>query len=409
MRVVYLTPWYSEGMGYAENKLPKALARAGIDMHLVTSDLQVYPFSETYSEVYEPFLGPPRVEPCEKVIDGYRLHRLPSRRKALLRRYSALFGPSQSYLSGLVDKLRELQPDVIHMNDTCLHAYRTVWAFRNEPCKLFLEFHKHKSVMAGALAARDALIWRLYRRMVGNFLSRHIEACFPISTDAAEVAAELYGIDSAKIQVMPLGVDTDWFHPPRDEADAAAAGKWRAEWGVEPDEIVVVYTGRFTAAKGPAILAAAVDRLRADDIPVRAVFFGAGEAHETAKIKAARGCLCHDFVQASELPAIYRAADVGVWPRQESLSQLDMLASGRPIVISADVQATERVDGCGLTYTEGDPESLAEQLRRLRDPHLRAELGAVGEARIAENYSWDAVARQLKEIYAEALEEREAP
>ena len=77
MRIAIISDWFSEKMGYSENCLPKALAALGHEVHLVTSDAQVYFDSPFYAETYEPFIGPPVVPTGVRDHDGYVLHRLP--------------------------------------------------------------------------------------------------------------------------------------------------------------------------------------------------------------------------------------------------------------------------------------------------------------------------------------------
>src|ERR1700730_6482169 len=118
MKVVFISPWYSEGMGYSENMFPKALARLGVDVHLVTSTAQIYYYSPNYDKVYKPYLGPKFVDSGTKEINGYTLHRLP------------FYEPSNIYkgpgIRGLYEYLDELKPDVIQtfeiMLDTSFDA-----------------------------------------------------------------------------------------------------------------------------------------------------------------------------------------------------------------------------------------------------------------------------------------------
>lgn len=90
-------------------------------------------------------------------------------------------------------------------------------------------------------------------------------------------------------------------------------------------------------------------------------------------------------------------------PRQESTSQLDAMACGLPIIISDETHVPERVEGTGRTYAAGDPEDLARVLEELKDPGLRARLGAAGAARIQRDYSWRANARTRLDAYRAAL------
>jgi len=69
MRIVVVADWFSEKMGYSENCLPKALASLGHEVHLVTTEAQVYYNQPTYRATYEPFIGPPIVPRVVKAHD----------------------------------------------------------------------------------------------------------------------------------------------------------------------------------------------------------------------------------------------------------------------------------------------------------------------------------------------------
>src|ERR1035437_8374532 len=102
MRIAIISDWFSERMGYAENCLPKALASLGHDVHLITTDAQVYFDSPDYASTYEPFIGPPIVPTGEKSLDRYTLHRLPPRRWGGRLRIEGLYG-----------KLNSIRPDIV--------------------------------------------------------------------------------------------------------------------------------------------------------------------------------------------------------------------------------------------------------------------------------------------------------
>ncbi len=206
-----------------------------------------------------------------------------------------------------------------------------------------------------------------------------------------------------KASLCTLGVDTDLFHPAEDEAARQARAQLRETLGFAPSDIICIYTGRFSKDKNPLCLAQAIDVLTKQGESFRGLFVGNGPPAEVAAIRTCAGCTIHPFVPVRELPPLYRAADIGVWPQQESTSMLDAAAAGLPIVISDRVKALERVQGNGLTYHEGDPQDLARALQRLRDEDMRRQLGRAGAAKIAAEYSWLAIARRRVADYEAAL------
>ena len=58
LKIAIVSGFYSEGMGYSENCLSKALAKLGHDVHVVTSTYNVYGSEPLYDADYREFLGP---------------------------------------------------------------------------------------------------------------------------------------------------------------------------------------------------------------------------------------------------------------------------------------------------------------------------------------------------------------
>src|SRR5262249_7589284 len=154
----------------------------------------------------------------------------------------------------------------------------------------------------------------------------------------------------------------------------------RGELGFAEEDIVCIYTGQFTDAKNPLVLGHAVARLRAAGLPVRGLFIGAGP--QSRQLAACEGCGQLPFMPHRDLPPYYRAAEIGVWPTQESMSMLDAAACGLPIIVNDTLLATERIEGNGITYRLNDAADLAEKIGLLRDPAYRQQLGSTGARRM---------------------------
>jgi glycosyltransferase involved in cell wall biosynthesis len=394
MRIVVISDWFAEQTGYAENCLPKAFATLGHDVHLVTSNVQPYYNLPTYAQTYERFLGPPIVAAGVKPLDGYTLHRLPYREWR-----------GRLHLQGLYGTLRKLRPDVVQTFDIhTLSTYVTVLGKILTGYRVFLEAHTHASVIdmdpASLTRKRRFHLWA-YRNLLGPLVSRFSDRCYPISPDAADIATHHHGIQKNKVVVESLGVDADVFQPADTPERKDGRRRLRERLGFGEQEIVCVYTGRFSADKDPLCLAKAIDRLAAAGQPYRGLFVGNGP--QESAIRALRGNVVHEFVPFKEVARFYHASEIGVWPRQESTSQLDAAACALPLILSDTITVRERVEGNGLLYREGSDEDLANRLLELRDPAVRTVMGEHGAAKVREQFSWDVIARRRIHDYEEAL------
>jgi len=392
MKIVFLSVWFSENMGYIENCLPKALAALGNEVHVVSTTAQVYYNDPDYVSVYEPYLGKNIQEVGVKEIDGFKLHRLP---------FDSLL--NKIYFKDLKEKLEEIQPEVVQTFEPfSFYTLQGAYYKLKFNYKLFTANHTVASVFPLYTQNKHTFFERLpfylTRTIPGRLISLVTSRCYPATIDALEIAVKFYGIPREKTKLACLGVDTDFFKPlVNSQEEIAFRTSERSRLGFTEEDIVCIYTGRFTEGKNPLCLANAIEELVNKGEPFKALFMGNGP--QIDEIKTKKGCIVHDFVPYHELPKYYALADVGVWPRQESTSMLDAASCGLPIVISQNVQAKERVDGNGLTYLENDVQDLAAEILKLKDASLRVSLGNIGKNKIENEYSWMKIAKDRIEDY----------
>src|ERR1700748_849141 len=164
MKVVFISPWYSENMGYSENMFPKALAKLGVEVHLVTSTAQIYYYSPNYDKVYLPYLGPKFVDTCVKEINGYTLHRL--------RHYETKNIYTGPGIEGLYEYLEKLKPDVIQTFEILLDTSLVAAEYaRDSNSLLFTECHTHASVFR----KDHKKSWKEYVKTAINTLNRKLK------------------------------------------------------------------------------------------------------------------------------------------------------------------------------------------------------------------------------------------
>ncbi len=400
LRVALISEVFCKNMGYLENVLPKYLARLGAEVHVVASDLPHDFRQKSSNGIYTGFV-PGWQAGSTHVMNGFTLHILGHKKSLGYMR-----------LVGLREKLRALRPDVVQTMTPIGWIAIDAALFRaGLGYRLFTGSHHHASVFP--LATHPAPPWssaRLKclaaRTIPGRLVSLITEKCYAITADCADVAMRFFGVPRGKIEICPLGVDAEIFHPLRSPHDAAARAALRERIGFSDPEIVCIYTGRFTHDKNPLVLARAVSELQRQGLPYRALFIGNGPQND--EIRRCSGCLTHPFEPVRELGAFFRAADIGVWPAQESLSMLDAAACGLPIVVNHTMTAPERIAGNGLTYQLNDSNDLQRALRELQCAAARLEMGRIGAEKMARDFSWESIAQRRLRDYEGTLLSRRA-
>ena len=395
MTVVLVSEFFAPGMGYLENSFPKYLARAGVETHVIATDLPLSYREKGERQTYKNFAQPLPTGTVEH-FDGYTVHILG---------HQQLFGHMR--IAGLGKKLASLRPDVVQtMTPIGWIANQVAWYKLRFGYKFFSGCHYHSSVFPLASRTNKASSSQKFHCLVtrtipGRLASFASQKCHCISLDCADVATRFFGVPEKQIVISPLGVDTELFFPDTHADEFAQRVSLRRELGFAGEDIVCVYSGRFTSDKNPALLARAVAELRSKGEPYRGLFVGDGRQGDA--IRKCDGCVTRDFTPVHELGALYHAADIGVWPTQESLSMLDAAACGLPIVVNHTMNAVERIDGNGLTYILGDLNDLIRVLGSLRYKDERRKLGSVGAIKMASTFSWESVTNRRLADYEAAL------
>ena len=395
-KIAFISDYYSCGMGYTENCLPLALKKIGYDVQVFSSTLNVYSQSSNYLKCYAAFIGPPETKEGIYEDNGIKVIRLPYIK---LNRYIDI---------PLINKaLKAFRPDIIQINSAAsLVGLRVILG--NHKAKYFTECHQHLSV------ARPIDYYKIYkphkyiwyymtRTLIGKYIAQKTSYCFSIAPDCSKVAEYHYGVPKRKIIYIPLGTDINKFHPARNIEEYEKRRALRVNMGIDDNSILIIYTGRLSHSKNPLILANAIEILRAEGKKVFGLFIGDGE--EKREIMEKNGCIVIPFQRYNNLPEYYRAADIAVWPREESMSMLDALASGLPLIVSDRMGDPERVKDCGIQFKHDDINSLIESIKLLMDRELRETYKRNARRRAEDNYSWEIIARKRAGYYEKAIYE----
>jgi Glycosyltransferase len=395
LRIAIVSPWFAEKSTYIESSLPRALARLGHEVHLITTGLQPNYDAPDYDRDYAPAFGAAIQPLCVETIDGVIVHRLPHR---MIAGYVAI--------NGLGRALGRLRPDVVQtFSIASWITFACALYQRTTRYRLFTGCHQAAELAFTRRAPSNRSVFlramNLFaRRAPGSLVSLVSEKCYAVTEDAADVAIGLYGYQPSKVIVEPLGFHDSVFHLPAGNNELSVRASIRARLGITAEEIVCIYTGRFSKFKNPALLAAAVERLRRAGLNYRCLFVGGGD--EGDELRRIEGSIVEPFVAPRDLAHFYWASDIAIWPKSYSASQLEAVACGIPIIMSDASQKAELHD-ISVSYREGDLESLTDVLRGLQSRELRATIGRSAAVHVKERLSWSVIAERRARDYASAV------
>jgi glycosyltransferase involved in cell wall biosynthesis len=217
-----------------------------------------------------------------------------------------------------------------------------------------------------------------------------------VSTGVASVLSHSIGSD--RVIVLDNGVDVAAFGPA----------------GPANDPPRILYVGVLTPRKGLIDLFRASELLHGRGIHHEVIVAG-GRPDEGPEAEAEVRTAATDAVRFlgpqphESMPAVYRGADIfGLpsWWEAMPLSMLEAMATGLPVIATkvGDVPRVVEPHVTGLLVPPRSPEALAEALEPLlRDPDLRARLGAAGRRRVESDLTLRHTLDAVTDLYATLL------
>lgn len=253
------------------------------------------------------------------------------------------------------------------------------------------------------------------REVVKNLLTvihAHCDAVVVHSRKSAEQLEswQTGSSDRYETHIIPTGVDPAE-KPTRDQLD-----NLKGEWGLRPEDEVVLYLGRLSSEKNLDLLIGMMEELVKWRPNAKLVFVGdfdyrpTLEEHAQASSAADRiefvGKIAHEKIGWA-----YATAKVFAFPSltdTQSLTLHEAALAGLPIVMIDEPVTSVVKDGENGYFAENDAIDMAAKIRRiLEDPGLQKHMSTASR-KTARHFSEKRQAKLILDIYEDILKKREA-
>ncbi|MBD2495355.1 hormogonium polysaccharide biosynthesis glycosyltransferase HpsP [Nostoc sp. FACHB-280] len=226
------------------------------------------------------------------------------------------------------------------------------------------------------------------------------------SEQEAKISAR-FGVKTKDL-VIPLGVK-----PPQ----SISASAVRGQLGISEDLPLVLFMSRIDPKKGLNLLIPVLEKLLADDCKFHFVLAGTNpqdpDYEDKIKFQIENSPLrshttMTGFVSGELKAGLLQAADLFVLPsyyENFGIAVAEAMVAGIPVVISDQVHIWQQVSDSQSGWVgQTEVSSLLELLQQaLQNPQERQRRGDNAQKYALENFSWDAIARQMIQAYEQIL------
>ena len=288
--------------------------------------------------------------------------------------------------------------DLLH-----IPSYRRLLS--SHPCRLVATIHD-----LAPFHVPGKYDWKrmFYGRVVVRWLAQRQDRIIAVSQNTAADIMKFFGLPRQRINVVPNGLDHERFFP----AAAHRARTWMARQHAVRCPFFLYVARLEHPAKNHLRLIEAFNHFKGASHSDWQLVFAGSDWHRAGAIHAAINASPYrndiralGFVPDPQLPELYRAAEVMVYPslfEGFGLPPLEAMACGCPVISSTRGALAEVIANAAVAIDPENVDQMAAELHRLASDHAaRERLRAAGIAR-AGDFDWSRTADQTLKVYQEA-------
>jgi len=382
MKIVHIVNFFIPSIGYTEYYLARKQQEVGHEVYIITSNRFPYQ-SKTF-------------ETGQHLEEGIKTIRI----QALFAYSGNVFVSFKTLRKTLI----ELSPEIVH-----IHGALSPMAFISLLYKDKLGYKVVADVITGRPLAKGAslvfktAIFKIYKSMFLFSLLQRVDSFFANSEAAMDWINENLHIPKSKVWFVPLGADNELFR-----FDPQERRKIRKRLGIRDQDIVAIYTGKLLPHKKVDLLFFASAPLVKKYKNFKILIVGRGSDEYTEYLKEVvqnlsikPNVIFHDWVHRTKLPSFYSAADFAVWPAHHSISIIEAMATGLPVLIPESKWTNHllKYDN-GFAYPEGNINELRKYINiMLNDSELREQMGLKSRELVDKELNWEVISKKYLKCY----------
>lgn len=297
--------------------------------------------------------------------------------------------------------IADKKPDLVHAHGTRANS-NVLWAAHQLKLPVIYTVHGWSFHPDQPYLLRNIRVWG------ERYLTSRSDQCISVSDSNRQ--SGLRYIPSFRSEVITNGIDLRRFNPQGRFANI------RAELGIGPDKLLLLFIARFTGHKQPLSLIRAFQKAVAINPQLHLLMVGEGDEREEATrmisdMKLQQQITLSPFRQ--DVPDVLAAADIFILPSLWEglpIGLLEAMAMGKT-VIATNVDGSREVVQDEVNGLLIDPRELVDNLvqaigRLAGDQELCLKLAAGAVKSVNEKFSAAEMTRRTEELYHRLLDQK---
>jgi glycosyltransferase involved in cell wall biosynthesis len=302
------------------------------------------------------------------------------------------------FMKGLNRKIEEINPEIVFYHG--LESPTYAWSIIRQIGKRFITADTHTlfSQFKDVTFIGGIYLNLIFKPLIVNRLKKINAPMFYTALENKKVL-QWFGFEENQIFDNEICTDVELFRKEEIQfKDFLPQTNFQGK--------VLLYTGKFDHFKQPDIILDAIRTIEDQiDFPLDLVFVG--PKNEEYQNRHFKRTFSNKLIQIHllgpaknhELYQYYSAADIAVFPKQNTLSSLDAQACGLPVIMERDETNEERLKEGGLCYEPENVSDLGAQiLKLLKDETLVKTLSEKGRNYMHERYNYKKKMTDIQEM-----------
>jgi spore coat protein SA len=305
---------------------------------------------------------------------------------------------SKTYIQNVVEQLQQEKPDIIQIENRPKYVKLIRQAIPT--AKIILTLHSVTFISPPYMR----------KRLLKNYLTQ-TNVIVVNSQFLKNYVIDRTNLDSTKVVVNHLGVNTDQFKPKWQLDSTSSLEELRKKLGVF-DHKILLYAGRLVQIKGVHHILEAMPEIIKADPSIRLIIAGSSFGHRSYfdhLQKLAENVKDHvvftSFISNDTIHELFQLSDLLLVPSAQNeafgLVNLEAMSTGTPVIATKSGGIPEIIEH-GKTGYLIDPSNIREDLTKhildlLSNPLKLQQMGKECVLRVRNHFTWQhTVDRQLK-------------